>query len=74
MLTMHWNAKENRYAVFCRMWEGSKLGRSCAGRHETVENGGILWGWRTQAEFMQDTNEAFEAAIYGHYFANVEVN
>ena len=25
---------------------------------------------RTQAEFVQDTNDAFEATIYGHYFVN----
>jgi formamidopyrimidine-DNA glycosylase len=56
------------------MWEGPKLERSCAGRHETVKNGEILWGWRTQAEFIQDANEAFEAAIHGHYFANVEAS
>jgi hypothetical protein len=68
---MHWNANENRYAaclwnVGIQSW--GVLGWPCG--NTTRRRWPDSLGGRTQAEFVQDTNETFEATIYGHYFVD----
>jgi hypothetical protein len=40
------------------------------GRGQAVQDGGIVWRGRTDAEVMENADKAFEATIHCHYFAD----
>jgi hypothetical protein len=55
-----------------RVWieSGDKLGGASVRGGQAVQDGRVLRRRRTHAKVVEDANEAFEAAVHGHYFAD----